>query len=136
MDTKYESAIKAVNNNVGIIYSKLSDFQNLSAIMPPDNVQNWEATTDTCRFTIPQIGEIGLKIVDRQENSCVKYTADGQTRFNFNIWVQMKEVEPYSSRIKVTMKADINPMLKMMVGSHLQKFVDMLATAISTHNYN
>lgn len=136
METKYESAIKVVNNNVGVIYQRLSNFQNLSTMLPPDNMQNWEATADTCRFTAPQIGEIGLRIIDRQENACIKYTVDGQTRFNFNIWVQMKEVEPYSSRIKVTMKADLNPMLKMMVGSHLQKFVDMIATAISTYNYN
>jgi len=135
METKYESTIKVVNNSAEVIYSKLSDFQKLSSVIPPENIQNWKATPDTCRFTIAQIGEIGLRIIDRQENTLVKYTADGETRFNFNIWVQMKEVAPYNSRIKVTMKADLNPMLKMMAGSHLQKFVDMLATAISTYNY-
>lgn len=135
MEAKYESAIKAVCNSTEAIYSMLSDFRNFSAVMPPEHIQNWEATTDTCKFTIAQMGEIGLRIIDRQENTLVKYTADGQTRFNFNIWVQMKEIEPYNSRIKVTMKADLNPMLKMMVGTQLQKFVDMLATAISTYQY-
>ncbi|MCQ2204719.1 MAG: SRPBCC family protein [Bacteroidales bacterium] len=135
METTYESAIKVVTNNVGVIYGKLSDFRNFSAVLPQDKLKNWECTADTCRFTVDGMGEMGLRIIDRQENSVVKYTADGATRFNFNLWVQMKEVEPYSSRIKVTMKADLNPMIKMMVGSHLQKFVDMLAEAISRHPY-
>ncbi|MCQ2229150.1 MAG: SRPBCC family protein [Bacteroidales bacterium] len=135
METKYESAIKVVTNSASVIYNKLADFQNFNGVIPQDKVQNWEATRDTCRFSIDNMGEIGLRIADREENACVKYTADGATRFNFNIWVQMKEVEPYNSRIKVTLKADLNPMIKMMVGSQLQKFVDMLAESIALHPY-
>ena len=43
----------------------------------------------------------------------------------------MKEVAPYESRIKVTLKADINAMMKMMFGKQLQKFVDTLAEGIA-----
>lgn len=135
MESTYESSIKVVTNSASVIYEKLADFQNFSGVIPADKVQNWEATRDTCRFSIENMGEIGLRIIDRQENSVVKYTADGETRFNFNLWIQMKEVEPYNSRIKVTMKADLNPMIKMMVGKYLQQFVDSLAEAISKHPY-
>ena len=61
--------------------------------------------------------------------------ADGNTRFNFYLWVQTKEVAPYDSRVKVTLKAEMNPMMKMMVSGHIQKFVDMLADAIAMHRY-
>ena len=85
----------------------------------------------TCHFTVDKVGDVGLRIVDREPNKMVKYTADGETRFNFYLWVQIKEVAPYESRIKVTLKADLNPMIKIMVGKHLQKFVDSLAEGIS-----
>ena len=74
---------------------------------------------------------MGLRIVDRKVCDYVKYAADGTVQFNFNLWVQMKEVAPYDSRIKVTLKADLNPMMKMLVSKQVQKFVDMMADAIA-----
>lgn len=135
METKYESSIKVVCNSVGAVYDKLSNFNNFNGMLPTDKISNWKSTDDTCRFTVDKIGEVGLRIIDRIVNSTIKYTADGSTRFNFYLWIQMKEVAPYESRIKVTLKADLNPMIKMMVGSKLQQFVDMLAESISKYQY-
>ena len=135
METKYESPIKVVRTSVNAIYTKLSNFNNFGGVLPPDKVSDWQSTEDTCRFSVDKIGEVGLRIVDRILNSTVKYTADGSTRFNFFMWVQMKEVAPYDSRIKVTLKADMNPMIKMMVGSKLQTFVDGIADAISRSQF-
>lgn len=131
MESKYESSIKVVSNSVDNIYAKLSNFNNFGGIMPPQVVSNWSSTEDSCRFSVDKIGEVGLRIVERQVNQLVKYTADGATRFNFYLWVQMKEVAAYDSRIKVTLKADLNPMIKMLAGSKIQEFVDQLATAIA-----
>ncbi|MBP5366699.1 MAG: polyketide cyclase [Bacteroidales bacterium] len=135
MEAKYESAIKVVRTSADAIYTRLSNFKNFGNVFPPDKISNWSATEDTCRFTVDKIGEIGLRIVDRIVNNTVKYGADGDSRFDFNLWVQMKEVAPYDSRIKVTLKANLNPMIKMMVGSKLQTFVDGLADAISRYQY-
>lgn len=131
MESKFESAIKVVKNSAAAIYGSLADFNNFERLLPPDIVKNWSSTTDTCRFSVDKIGDMGLRIVDREENATVKYTADGSTRFNFFLWVQTKEVAPYDSRVKVTLKADLNPMMKMMMGGQVQKFVDMLAEAIA-----
>ena len=131
METKFESAIKVVRNSANTIYERLADMRSLSSLIPPDKVKDFEATSDECSFTVDKIGRMGLKIVDRKENDFVKYGANGTVQFNFNIWVQMKEVAAYDSRIKVTLKADLNPMMKMLVNKHLQKFVDMMADAIA-----
>lgn len=131
MESTYESNIKVALNSANTIYERMSDFNNFAGIIPPDKISNWQCTTDTCHFTVDKVGDVGLRIVDREPNKMVKYTAYGETRFNFYLWVQIKEVAPYESRIKVTLKADLNPMIKIMVGKHLQKFVDSLAEGIS-----
>ena len=136
MEVKFESAIKVAQANADAIYTCLADFRNLSAIIPPDKIKDWTATADTCRFSVDSIGQAGLRIADRDAyKHTVKYMADGNTRFNFYLWVQTKEVAPYDSRVKVTLKAEMNPMMKMMVSGHIQKFVDMLADAIAMHHY-
>jgi len=39
------------------------------------------------------------------------------------------------SKIKVTLKADMNPMIKMMIGSYMEKFVNMFADALTKIPY-
>ncbi len=135
MDCKFESAIKVVCNNASRVYQKLADLTNFSGVVPPDKISNWSADTDSCHFTVEGMGNMGLRIVERQPDNMVKYTADGQTRFNFFLWVQMKGVADDESRVKVTLKADLNPMMKMMAGKHLQKFIDVLADSIARYQY-
>ncbi len=135
MENKYESAIKVVCNGVSQIFDKLADMSNFGGVMPPEKVSNWTADADTCRFTIDGMGEMGLRIVERETDKLVKYTADGQTRVNFFLWVQMMGVAESESRIKVTLKADLNPMMKMVVGKHMQKLVDTIADAIAKYQY-
>jgi carbon monoxide dehydrogenase subunit G len=131
MESTYESKIKVALNSASSIYNRVSDFNNFSAFIPNEKIKDVRCTTDTCHFTVDKIGEVGLRIIDREPCKTVKFTADGATRFNFYLWIQLKEVAPYESRIKVTLKADLNPMMKMLAGKQLQKFVDMLADGIS-----
>ncbi len=135
MNTTFESAIKEVPYPAEAVYSLLCDFTNFGEVMQNDRIKNWQSTADTCRFTIEGVGDLGLKIVDREPFSTIKYTADGKTPFNFYLWVQIKEVAQGDSRIKLTIKADMNPMMKMIASQPIQKFLDMVADAISRHQF-
>ncbi len=55
--------------------------------------------------------------------------------FNFFLWIQLKENGEDKSWVKLTVKADINPMMKMMVGSQIDKFLNVLTDAISRHKF-
>jgi hypothetical protein len=135
MNTSFESAIKQVGYPAEAIYSLLSDFNNFEDVVHNERIKNWQSTSDTCRFSIDGVGDMGLRIVEREPFSTLKYTADGKTPFNFYLWVQIKEVATGDSRIKLTIKADMNPMMKMVASQPIQKFIDMLADTIARHQY-
>lgn len=136
MNTTFESSVKSVSYAPESIYNLLCDFNNFSDVIQNQKVKDWESTTDTCRFKVEGVGEVGLRIIDREPFSTIKYTADGKTPFNFYLWVQIKEVAGNDSRIKLTIKADMNPMMKMVASQPIQKFLDMLADAIAGHKFN
>lgn len=136
MNTTFESSVKSVSYAPESIYNLLCDFNNFSDVIQNQKVKDWESTTDTCRFKVEGVGEVGLRIIDREPFSTIKYTADGKTPFNFYLWVQIKEVAGSDSRIKLTIKADMNPMMKMVASQPIQKFLDMLADAIAGHKFN
>jgi carbon monoxide dehydrogenase subunit G len=133
--TKYESSIRVVPYPQERIFNVLSNFDHFAEVIPQDKISNWESHGDHCRFTIENIGEVGLRIVDREAPKTIKYTAEGKTPFNFFLWVQLKEVADNDSRLKLTIKADLNPMMKMIANGPIKKFLELLADGIAKHSY-
>lgn len=123
---KYTSKIGKINQSNELIYTFLSDFRNLEAIIPADKVKDFEATDDTCKFKIEGIGQAGLKIIEKEAYKLIKITSDGKSPFSFFFWIQLKPIEneENTTAIRLTIDANLNPMMKMMVGKHLQKGID------------
>ena len=133
--TRFESEIKDVNQPASAIYQVLSNFDNFGHLLPEDKISNWQSFGDSCRFEVVGLGQFGLKIVNKDADKMVKYTADGSVPFNFFLWVQLKEIDSSTTKIKVTLDADLNPMLKMVTSGPLKKFIGLLAEAIASHTY-
>ncbi len=126
METKIESKIGNINGPAERVYSFLSNFNNFKNLVPPDKVKEWHSTEDTCHFKVDGIGEAGLCIIEKEPFSTIKITGEEGSKLDFGFWIQLKEPAPNSTKIKLTIKADLNPMLKMMALKPLQTFVDSL----------
>ncbi len=133
--TKFESDIKKAPYSSETIFNFLSDFDHFGEVIPKDKISNWHSEGDSCRFTIDPVGEVGLRIIEKEEFGTIKYTAEGKTPFNFFLWIQLKEVDADDTRIKLTIKADMNPMIKMMASKPVKKFLDVLSDGIANHKY-
>ncbi|MBN1186372.1 MAG: SRPBCC family protein [Bacteroidales bacterium] len=126
MMTTFESRIGKVESSDELVYNFLSDFNNFEIIIPQDKSLEFTSTEDTCSFTVAPIGKIGLKIIEREPYKLIKITGDENSKFEFFIWIQIKQVAENDTRIRVTLKADLNPLIKMMASKPLQQFVDSL----------
>nr|WP_321407296.1 SRPBCC family protein [uncultured Carboxylicivirga sp.] len=133
--TTFESDIKKSTYSSEIIFNFLADFDHFGDLIPKDKITNWQSNGDSCRFTIDPVGEVGLRIIEKEEFKTIKYTAEGKTPFNFFLWIQLKEVAEDDTRIKLTIKADMNPMIKMVASKPINKFLEVLSDAIAKHQY-
>lgn len=124
--TTIESRIGKINSSEEKIYNLLSKFDNFNNFIPQDKVNNYVATEDTCNFTIDKIGDFGMRIIERQPFSLIKIMNDGKGPFNFNFWIQLKKVAENDTRVKLTIKAELNAMLKMVAKKPLTNFVNTL----------
>jgi carbon monoxide dehydrogenase subunit G len=122
---KIESKIGKINQSDEHIYNFLTDFNHFSSMIPKDRVQNWEATSDSCRFKLDGLGHIGMKIIEREPYKLIKVAGDENSQFEFLFWIQLKRMAEKDTRIKLTIHADINPMLQLMAKKPLQKFIDL-----------
>ena len=131
---KYTSKTGKINKSNEKVYAFLSDFTNFKSLIPADKVSGFSATEDTCRFNIMGIGEAGLRIIEKEAIQLIKISSDGKTPFTFLFWIQLKPIndEINSTAVRLTLEADLNPMMKMMIGSHLQKGLDSMVGYMET----
>ena len=131
---KYTSKTGKVNKSDEFIYNFLTDFNNLENVVPQDKIKDFEATKDTCKFNIEGVGQAGLKIIEKESFKLIKITSDGKSPFSFFFWVQLKPIEDTenTTALRLTIDANLNPMMKMMVGKHLQKGIDAMLDQLVT----
>lgn len=137
--SKYESKITSSPCSAQQIYRVLSDFKNIERVkdlIPQDKVQEMEIEQDRIRLKLDGLAQkITIAIVDRIENDTIKFGAEG-IPMDANFWIQLKEVAPNDTRIKLTIKADIPMMFKLMLNKKLQTGLDQAADMLAQFPYN
>ena len=137
-ESKYESKITSAPCSAQQIYRVLSNLQNLERVkdlIPKDKVQEMDIEPDRVRFKVDGLAQkITIAIVDRIENDTIKFGAEG-IPMDANFWIQMKEVSPTDTRLKLTVKADIPFMFKFMVEKKLQTGLDQAAEMLARFPY-
>ena len=131
--TKFESSVKQIPYPVEAVYRNISDLSNLERVrdrVPEDKLQDFQFDSDSVQVSVSPVGTIKLRIVEREENKCVKFETE-QSPMPFNLWIQVLPVTATESKMKVTVKADIPFLLKGMVSGPLQDGVEKIADALS-----
>lgn len=158
----YESEIKHSSWNNDTVYAKLSDLGTFDELrlkldqpgamdmllsqMPEDKrdpaqlekamevVRKLIITSDTLTYPDSPVGSVTLAIIERESPKCLKFELQ-DAPIKANMWVQMLPATDGGTRMKVTVKADLNFMMKAMIGSKMKQAVDGIATALSQLPY-
>ena len=126
--TEYKSKQVRINKPDEAIYAVLSDFGNFTPIVA-DKVEGWSATEQTCSFKAKGF-TVKLRMVEREPNKLIKITGE-ELPFDFFFWIQLKGMAPDDTRMLLTLHAELNMMMKMMIGGKLQKALDQIADQIA-----
>lgn len=124
--TKIESQTSEINNSAENVFNYLSDFNNFGKLMP-QQVTNWQSTTDECSFTINGMATIGMKIIEKTPNSKISISSHGKVPFEFKLFILITEKDAQNCTGQLVFESELNPMIKMMVEKPLGNFFNMLA---------
>lgn len=98
MATRVVSDVQKINSAIADVYAFLSDFSKIGKLietarqmgagnqMPElaDKIEDVRTTEDTCTFMVKGVGEMGMKIVEREEPKLIKLEGDGRLPFEFS----------------------------------------------------
>ena len=132
----FESTVRQINYPQQSVYQLLSDLSNIDKVkdrIPEDKVKDLIFDTDSIGINTP-MGAVKLNIVERDEPKCIKFETT-ESPLPFNFWIQILPVTAQSSKMKLTIKADLNPFIKGMVSKPLQEGVEKIADALQSITY-
>jgi len=135
--TKFESSIKQVPYSQADVYRNISDLSNLEKVrdrIPEDKLQSFSFDKDTVSVSVDPVGQIALRIIEREEPKCVKFET-AKSPVPMNMWIQLLPTGDDSCKMRVTIKADIPIFLKGMVSGPLNEAVEKIADALAMIPY-
>lgn len=138
-EAKYESKIGQVAANDKAIFDVLSNLENLNKVrdlIPEDKVQELEISQDCIRMKVGGLAQkIAIRIVEKEEYKTIKFGADN-IPMAVNVWIQLKQMAENDTRMRITLKADIPMMFRMMLDKKMQQGLDQAVDMLCQLPYN
>ena len=149
--TKIASEIFKIESPIRDVYCILSDFNRIGKLFEmakqmgmansaelekvSDKIEEIRFVTDACHVTLKGMGEVIVKMVEKEEPKLIKLGGEGALPFEFNIWIQLLENGPYDTRLKITFQGELNMMLKMLLKGKLEKGINQFAEGLTRIPY-
>ena len=107
------------------VFTAFADLTNFVKNLPDEHREKMEATPDT--LVVKTNGmELGIQAVERVPNSLIRFEQYGTVLFPFTVWIHIGEEEGGTSTLQLQLEAELNMMLKMMIGAKLQEGIDKI----------
>lgn len=133
----FESSIRQIPHPQQRVYDMLSDLSHLESVrsrIPEDKIKDFTFDSDSLSVDVAPVGKIRLRIVNREEPKCIKFETE-QSPVPFNFWIQILPVSETSCKMKLTIKAELNPFIKGMVKKPLEEGLEKIADTLQIINY-
>ncbi len=134
--TTFESTVHQIDAPQQRVYDMLSDLNNVNRVkdrLPEDKVKDLQFDADSISMSSP-LGTVRLVIVDREEPKTIKFETKESPIF-FNFWIQMLPVTAETSKMKLSLRADLNPFIMAMAKKPLEEGIEKIADALQMIQY-
>jgi carbon monoxide dehydrogenase subunit G len=144
---KYVSEVKIIDQNQQVVFNYLSNFENLSEYLnsgliekitqqvPQIKITDFESDKDSCKFNITGFGVAKIEIVHRDPFKTIKVQNSGGLPLSFTFWIQLLPEDNFKTKMRLTLHAEMNMMIKMMAGNKLKEGINQLAETLSRLPY-
>lgn len=137
-ETTYTSKIVSISKADNTVYGVLGNPEKLQPLvaMVPENeyITGVTMDADSIRLQTKQFGEVVMRVVDREENTTIKFAAENSP-MPVNLWIQLKATQPDTTAMRLTLRADMPLMVKMMVGGKLEDGLNKMASVLTQLPY-
>lgn len=130
MATEIKSRHAIVSRHPSELYMGFVDMRNFVQFLPEDRKKDIEADYDSIRGTV-QGFNVGIRVADRVPYSRIDFKDDGAP-FHFSVSMFFDPApETGKTDFHIEFSADLNFMMKMLLGSKLQEALDKVVSSLA-----
>lgn len=128
--TEYKSKHGVVKTPPYQLYMSFADMRNFLQMLPEDKKSSVNADYDTISASV-QGFEIGVKVYERVPYSKISVIDNGAPfGFKIDLCFDSNNGDQYSTDFHIDVEADLNFMMKMMIGSKIQEGLDKIVQSM------
>jgi hypothetical protein len=136
--TEFTSEIKTLPYDGQTVYEALSDLSNLENLkdrIPSGKIDDFSFDRDSCSFSVAPVGKVRFSIIDREPPKTIKLATE-QLPVEVKMWIQLKEINPEDTKMKLTVRADLNSFIAPMLSKPIQDGINKIADVLAIIPYN
>ena len=126
--SNFKSPEAKVNLSAEMLYSKLSNLNNLKDILPSE-ITDFQSTEDSCSFKMGGMPKITLVIAEKTPFSKIVLQAEN-SQIPFSLECNISQNGEYCKTV-FEVNAELNMMMRMMLEKPLTNFLNAIAKSLS-----
>ena len=75
-----------------------------------------------------------LRVIEREPEGTIKLATE-QSPLDLTLWIQLLEPAPNNTRLRLTLRADLNFFVRKMIGGKLEEGIERLADMLAILPY-
>jgi ribosome-associated toxin RatA of RatAB toxin-antitoxin module len=132
--SNFESRSGKLTCNAEELFAFVTDIRNFEQFLPEATVNNWSAEKEQCRFDVAMIGTVTVRLSEKTKFTRVIYTGDALKKNDFYLALLITDNMKDPAKVKVTLSADLNPMMKMVASKPISQFLELLISKMEAFN--
>ena len=124
----FESRTGRLTCTSGELFDFVSDIRNFEQFIPPDSVRNWHSERESCSFSVSMVGTVSFRLTVKEPYKKVAFSGDAFKKNDFLLTLNIVETVSDNCEVKVSLDAELNPVLKMMATKPIGQFLEILIT--------
>lgn len=136
--TEITSEVKTIPHADVEVYRVLSDLSNLELVkgrIPEGKLEDFTFDEDSVSFRVDPVGQVKFLIIEREPDKLIKFKSE-KLPFDIFLWIQLVGKSEADTRMRLTVKADLNPFIRGMVEKPMREAVDKISDVLAQLPYD
>jgi hypothetical protein len=130
----FESRSGKLTCNAEEAFNFVTDLRNFERFIPEGTINNWQSEKDFCSFSVPMVGTVNIRLSENDKFTRVVYKGDALKKNDFSLMLHIDDKGKYPAEVKVSLNADLNPMMKMIAAKPIVQFLEILINEMENFN--
>ena len=110
------------------VFDFVTDIRNFERFIPSSGISDWHSERESCSFRVSMIGTVSFRLERKELYDQVVFKGDALKKNDFSLMLKIEDSNTNMTGVKISLDADLNPVLRMMAAKPIALFLEALIT--------